>query len=119
LRSRMTTKQKMARKEGEKAEKTVERWLGKHGFCHVERNSKPTGCWDVKARKGKYNWVIEVKTGNDPNINLANFEKMTNMKGYTKIGLALVTKDYVHLLEYPKMRWAAYKAWKTRKSHRK
>jgi hypothetical protein len=104
--------------EGTKKEITVVKWLGEHGFCDVERNPKPTGCWDVKARKGKFNWVIEVKAGKKPNISLANFEKMIAMKGYTKIGLALVTREYVHLLEYPKYRWAAYKAWKTRKSQK-
>lgn len=111
----VTMKQKMVREVGEKAEKKAARWLTQHGFSDVERNPKPTGCWDVKARKGKFKWLIEVKTGTDPNLNLANFEKMLNMKGYTKIGVALVTKDYVHLLEYPKMRLAAFKAWRTRR----
>ncbi len=43
-------------------------------------------------------------------INLANFEKMIEMRGFSKVGLALVTRNYVHLLEYPKMRFAAFKA---------
>jgi len=106
-----TEKQRKVPYKGKKAEKQAEKWLEEHGFCDVERNPKPTGHWDIMARKGKHKWVIEVKTGENPQINMANFEKMTKMKGFTKIGLALVTRDYVHLLEYAKMRFVAFKIW--------
>ena len=109
----MTKKQLRVRPQGIQGEKEAEEWLKNHGFVDVRRNPKPTGCWDIKAKKGKYNWIIEVKTGEKPQINMSNFEKMTKMKGFTKIGLALVTENYVHLLEYPKMRFAAFKAWDT------
>jgi len=38
---------------------------------------------------------------------------MVSVKGIDKIGLVLVTEKYIHLLEYPKQRFAAFKAWDT------
>jgi len=114
-----TDKQRSVRQEGAQAEEVTKAWLNEHGFQDVERNPKPTGCWDIKARKGKRKWIIEVKTGENPKIDIANFEKMLKMKGFTKIGLALVAEDYVHLLEYPKMRFAAFKAWTSRRMRKK
>ena len=114
-RKKLTDKQRKVFDEGYKAEEKVVYWLKEHGFHDVEKNPKRTGCWDVKARKGKDKWIIEVKTGENPPIDMVNFEKMIRMRGFTKMGLALVTKDSVHLLEYPKSRVAAFKAWDTMK----
>lgn len=113
MRKELTEKQRKVFQEGEKGEIEAAKWLKEHGFYSVKRNTKPTGCWDIMARRGKDKWIIEVKTGEEPKINLSNFEKMIRMKGFTKIGLALVTEHYVHILEYPKMRFAAFKAWDT------
>ena len=99
-----------------RAEERVVEWLKKHRFKDVEKNHRPIGCWDITARKGKEKWLIEVKTGEHPKIDMANFQKMLEQKGF-RIGLALVTEELdVHLLEYPKMRLVAFRAWKTRKN---
>ena len=113
VKKELTAKQKGTFPEGSKAEERAMSWLKEHKFTDVSRNPKPTGCWDIMARKGNKNWIIEVKTGERPPINIDNFEKMINVKGIDKIGLALVTEKYIHLLEYPKQRFAAFKAWDT------
>lgn len=80
------------------SERRVAEWLNTHGFREVERNPKPTGHWDVKGRKGKDVWIIEVKSGDRPKIDMTNFEKMIEDETATMIGLALVTDRQVHLL---------------------
>jgi len=104
----------LAAQTGTEGEKRAVDWLKDNGFKDIKKN-KPTGCWDIAARKGKEKWIIEVKSGEHPSIDLANFEKMVDQLG-NNIGLALVTEEYVHLLEYPKRRLAAVRAWKTRRS---
>jgi hypothetical protein len=39
---------------------------------------------------------------------------MLREKGFTKVGLAIVTEKDVHLLEYRKMSYAGFKASKTK-----
>lgn len=116
---KLTEKQRKAlSEEGVKGEIKAEKWLKDHGFEIIESHEgkRKAGYYDIKAKKGKDNWIIEVKTGDTPKIKIANFEKMLDEKGFNKIGIALVTKDNVHLLEYKKMTFAGLKAWKTRKN---
>src|SRR3989338_11658516 len=113
---KLTKKQKEVGKNGLSAEIRATNWLKKHGFKVDENFTKPhAGHYDIKARKGKERWIIEVKTGENPSINIENFLKMLDEKGFRKIGLAIVAKNDVHLLEYKKMSLAGRKAWKTMK----
>jgi hypothetical protein len=47
--------------------------------------------------------VINVKSGEALAIKIANFEKMLNEKGFNRVGIALVSRKNVHLLQYRKM----------------
>jgi len=116
----LTEKQKEVPKVGLRAERKVARWLAKHGFKDIKSFDKPhAGYFDVKARKGREKWIIEVKTGEKPQININNFVKMLKTRGYKKIGLAIVTKKDVHLLEYNKMSLAGRKAQETIRKNKK
>jgi Holliday junction resolvase-like predicted endonuclease len=112
----MTDKQLKVAREGIKGEVEAENWLREHDFHITESHAGKAhaGHYDIKAKKGKDKWIIEVKTGESPQIRVANFRKMLQEKGFNKIGLALVTEGEVHLLEYKKMRLAGYKAARTK-----
>lgn len=114
--ARMTEKQLRVCEEGKKGEAKAEQWLKQHGFKILESftGKSHAGYFDIKAKKGKAQWIIEVKTGESPQIDIRNFEKMIKERGFDKIGLALVTKEQVHLLEYKKMTLAGYKAAETK-----
>ena len=118
LSEKLTKKQRNALSfEGVRGEIRAEKWLEKHGFRIIEshKGKRSASHYDIKAEKGKDRWVIEVKTGEKPQIKIANLKKMLQEKGYNKLGLALVTKDDVYLLEYKKMTHAGYVAARTRK----
>ncbi|MEM3641227.1 MAG: hypothetical protein QXH37_04840 [Candidatus Bathyarchaeia archaeon] len=117
LRRKFTENQKRVSITGIKAEKIAKKWLEKRGFNVIEAFSRPhSGHYDIKASKDGEKWIIEVKTGKKPPLNIANFLKMINEKGFHKIGLALVvSKDKVYLLEIKKTKIAAIKAWNTRR----
>ena len=95
---KLTKKMRQIIPRARRSEKQVVEWLQTHGFRDVEKNPKPTGHWDVKGRKGKEIWIIEVKSGEKPKIDMANFEKMIEDETADVIGLALVTPRQVHLL---------------------
>lgn len=112
----LTKKQREVGKVGLVAERKTANWLKQHNFRDVEYFKKPhAGHYDIKAQKGKDKWIIEVKTGENPSVNIENFLKMLKEKGFRKIGLAIVAKNDVHLLEYKKMSLAGRKAWRTRR----
>lgn len=116
MKKELTEKQRKVSALGKIGEKKVKKWLEDRGFNIDKSFSKAhAGHYDIKASKGKEKWIIEVKTGERPSLNIANFFKMMNEKGFNKIGLAIVSNDDVHLLELKKTRIAALKAWKTRK----
>lgn len=101
---------------GKAGEMKVKDWLIERGFTVDEWFSKAhAGHYDIKARKGKEKWIIEVKTGKSPSINVPNLIKMIDEKGFDKIGLAIATQDNVFLLEIKKAKISALKAWKKRK----
>ncbi len=102
------------------AEKAVTRWLQRRGFEIIESfNKHHAGPYDIKARKGNNRWIIEVKSGKRPPINIENFRKMLDeSRGYNKIGLAILRKNQVHLLEYNKMSYAGLKAAETKRKNR-
>jgi hypothetical protein len=114
---KLTEKQRNVFLEGIKGEMKVEKWLRDRGFRIIESHEGKScaGYYDIKARKGKDKWIMEVKKGENPKINIANFEKMLNEKGFNRIGLALVTDHNIHLLEYKKMTFAGLKATKTKR----
>lgn len=114
-----TGKQRHISVLGKRGERKAKEWLEEGGFTIEEWFPRAhAGHYDIKARKGKEKWIIEVKTGSKPSINVANFLKMTNENGVNRIGLAIVTKGDVHLLEIKKTKIAALKAWKTRKKEK-
>ena len=95
-----TEKQKAVPSTGKGGERKAKEWLEDHGFEIEEWFSHAhAGHYDIKASKGKKRWIIEVKTGDNPSINIPNFIKMLEEKGFDRIGLALVANDDVHLLE--------------------
>ena len=112
----LTEKQCKVQALGKLGEKRAKEWLEGKGFTVTNYNPKAhSGYYDIKAEKNGEKWIIEVKTGENPSLNIPNFLKMINEKGYHKVGLALVTENDVYLLEIKKTRIAAFKAWKTRK----
>jgi 5'-3' exonuclease len=116
LKNVFTEKQKAVPSTGKGGERKAKEWLEDHGFEIEEWFSHAhAGHYDIKASKGKKRWIIEVKTGDNPSINIPNFLKMLEEKGFDRIGLALVANDDVHLLEIRKQKIAALKAWKTRR----
>lgn len=116
MKKEFTDKQRYVSALGKAGEKKVKEWLEERGFTIEEWFPRAhAGYYDIKARKGKERWIIEVKTGENPSINVPNFLKMVHEKGFNRIGLAIVTKDDVHLLQIKKTKIAALKAWKTRK----
>lgn len=117
-----TRKQRDASDKGTRAEIEVEKWLRKRHFINVEGHEgrKSALPYDITAEKGKDRWVIDVKTGEKPGIRISNFEKMLQMKGFNKVGFALVPETKpkrVYLLEYRKMSLAGIKAAETRKKN--
>lgn len=114
MKGELTERQRNVPALGRRGERKAKEWLEARGFRIEEWFPKAhAGYYDIKAQKGKEKWIIEVKTGKNPSINVDNFLKMTSEKGYNRIGLALVTEDDVHLLQIRKARIAALKAWKT------
>lgn len=111
--NKRTQAQKDAAKKGKKAEKVARKWLNKHGFkCERKTNNKDP-C-DIIARKKRKLWAIEVKTGSTrPGINLNKFHEMYEERRYDVLGLALVIKNEVFLLQLVKASHAAFKAWET------
>ena len=115
-----TQKQRQVSALGKRGEKKAKEWLEERGFTIEEWFPRAhAGYYDIKARRGRERWIIEVKTGENPSINVTNFLKMINEKGYNRIGLAIVTKDDVHLLQIKKTKIAALKAWTTRRKVKK
>ena len=118
---KLTAKQKEALgNKGSKAEELVKMWLEKKGYKidYWHQNRKSNKPYDIKASKGKERWVIDVKTGSKPSVNISNIEKNMREKGYNKIGLALVRDKVVYLFEFRKMSEAGRKAAITRKAKR-
>ena len=112
-----TERQKRVPKQGNLGERVAKEWLEERGFTIEEWFSKAhTGFYDIKASKGKEKWIIEVKTGLNPKLNVNNLLKMTDEKNINKIGLAIVAKEEVILLEIGKQQIAAMRAWKKRKA---
>lgn len=110
----LTERQKRVSAVGKRGEKRAKEWLEDKGFAVDEWFPRAhAGYYDIKAKRGKEKWIIEVKTGANPSLNVANFLKMTNEKGFN-IGLALVTKDDVYLLEIRERTLAGKKSWKKR-----
>jgi hypothetical protein len=114
--AKMTKKQLAVCEIGKEGEKKAKRWLEKNGYKITDHHHGKSiaGCFDITATKNKKKWIIEVKNGENPTINIANFEKMVNQKGYDRIGLALVGKDDVYLLEFNRWSLAGRKAAKTK-----
>jgi hypothetical protein len=117
-----TRRQIEASDKGTLAEMQVEKWLIKRRFTNVKghEGKKSALPYDITAQKGKEKWVIDVKTGDKPGIRISNFEKMLQMKGFNKVGFALVpeSRPYrIYLLEYKKMSLAGSKAAETRKKN--
>lgn len=112
-----TKKQQEVQKTGKKGELEVVKLLKKRGYriIYSHQGRSVAGPYDIKAIKGKDRLIVEVKSGETPQIKIANFEKMLKEKGYNKVCLALVGRKYVHLLEYSKMSFAAMKASEKRK----
>jgi Holliday junction resolvase len=109
--AKRTQNQKDAAMKGEKAERTVRTWLRKRHF-ECESKSSKDPCDIIARKKGKI-WAIEVKTGDTrPGINLNKFHEMYEHH-YNVLGLALVIKKRVFLLQLNKMSHAAFKAWET------
>jgi Holliday junction resolvase-like predicted endonuclease len=116
LKRKLAQKQRGVPALGKTGEKKAKEWLEDRGFIIEEWFPHAhAGYYDIKARKGQERWIIEVKTGSNPSLNITNFLKMINEKGFNRIGLAIVSKHYVYLLEVRKTRIVALKAWKTRK----
>ena len=104
--------------QGTTAEQIVVRWLKKKGY-HIDyshRGKKSNLPYDILATKGKEKWVIDVKSGNKPQVKIQNIEKMIEKTpGYNTVGLALVGEDGIYLLQYNKWTKFGEKAAKTRK----
>jgi len=114
----LTAKQREALADkGTKAEELVKNWLEKRNYRidYWHKNKKSNKPYDIKASKGKEHWVIDVKTGLKPSVNISNIEKNLGEIGYNKIGLALVRKNIVYLFEFKKMSDAGRKAALTKK----
>lgn len=119
MKKKFTEKQRRVSAVGKRGERKAKEWLEERGFTIEEWFPRAhAGYYDIKARKGKEKWIIEVKAGKNPSIDIYNFLKMINEVGYNRIGLALVTKDDVHLLQIKKTSIAARKAWKTRRKNK-
>jgi Holliday junction resolvase-like predicted endonuclease len=117
LKRTQTERQRKVSKLGKLGERTVKEWLENRGFKIEEWFSKAhAGFYDIKASKGKEKWIIEVKTGLTPKLNVNNLLKMTAERNVNKIGLAIVASDEVILLEIGKQQIAAMRAWKKRKT---
>jgi Holliday junction resolvase-like predicted endonuclease len=120
LKTVFTEKQRRVSALGKRGEKKAKEWLEERGFTVEEWFPRAhAGHYDIKARKGREKWIIEVKTGENPSINVDNFLRMIDEKGYNRIGLAIVTEDDVHLLQIKKTKIAVLKAWKTRRKDKK
>ena len=118
----MKSKLVEAGEKGTEAEKKVVQWLRKRGYDirYWHDGKKSNLPYDILAIKGNERWVIDVKTGNKPSVNISNIEKNLNdvkLKRYNKIGLALVSDKYPwpYLFEYKKMSQAGYLASRTKK----
>jgi Holliday junction resolvase-like predicted endonuclease len=108
------------------AEKIAEDWLKSKGFdvlyCHEGKASNLP--YDILAQKGSEKWVIDVKTGKNPSINLESFRKLLEKKirnpktkeffKHNRIGYIFVIDEKPFLLGYNKYEWRARKAWTTR-----
>ena len=117
LKRKQTERQRQVSKLGKLGERTAKEWLANRGFKIEELSPKAhAGFYDIKASKGKEKWIIEVKTGLTPKLNINNLLKMTAEKNINKIGLAIVASDEVILLEIGKQQIAAMRAWKKRKT---
>ncbi len=118
----MKSKLKEAGEKGTEAEMKVTQWLRKRGY-HIRywhEGKKSNLPYDILAIKGNERWIIDVKTGNKPSVNISNIEKILNdrkLKRYNKIGLALVSDKYPwpYLFEYKKMSQDGFKASLTKK----
>ena len=120
MKREFTEKQRKVPALGKRGEKKAKKWLEERGFTIEQWYPQAhAGYYDIKARKGREKWIIEVKTGENPSINVDNFLRMIGEKGYNRIGLAIVTEDDVHLLQIKKTKIAALKAWKTRRKGKK
>jgi Holliday junction resolvase-like predicted endonuclease len=113
-----TEKQERVPFIGRKGERIAKRWLEERGFKIEDSFSYAhSDYYDILASKNGEKWIIEVKTGKNPKLNVPNFLKMVDTKGFHKIGLAIVvSKNEVYLLEIKKTKIAAFKAWNTRKN---
>ena len=97
-------------------------WLERKGYNidYWHGNKKSNLPYDILASKGEERWVIDVKTGDKPGVNISNIAKIlksAKLKGYNKIGLALVVekKPWPYLFEYRKMSEAGRNADLTRR----
>lgn len=122
----MKQKSKTTSKDGTKAEMKVWKWLKGQDFVVGPCPRKAhTGCYDIKATapNGKV-WLVEVKSGKNPRINLSNFLKMMHCKKSAYKVLAIVPQKGLNEMQtdepyFLKMSWqsaAAQKAAKTKKA---
>ena len=99
-------------------EKKISRWLEDRGFKVQSYGKKHSGCWDIKASKGKDKWIIEVKGGYTkykPPVNIEKIIKMTKQHGFNRIGLIFLPKNNIPMFfELNKMSYAGLKASKTK-----
>jgi len=95
------------------AEEIAVNWLKDKGYrilyWHERRASnKP---YDILAEKGNLRWIIDVKSGKDPSINLENFAKLLEIKNIeipeenrtftpNRIGYIFIVDGEPFLLEY-------------------
>jgi hypothetical protein len=115
----LTDKQKEVSMLGKTGERKVEDWLVGRGFTIKEWFPRAqAGYYDIKAMKNKEKWIIEMKTGTNPRLSIANFLRMFSEKGFNRVGLAIATEDDVILSGVKKATRDVLKVWATRRKQR-
>lgn len=107
------------------AEKLVVRWLKSQGYTILDshRGKLSPKPYDIMAAKAGERWIIDVKTGKKPGVNIDSIEKMLRVRGFKHIGLAFVRGRHVdsanvYLFELNKQSLAGHKAARTRAHNR-
>lgn len=84
-----TRKQKKVAKKGLLAEKRVARWLIDRGWTHVHYHRRHhAGPFDIYCKKNGESWLIEVKTGEKPQVKIANLVRMLEAKREDRVDKA-------------------------------
>jgi hypothetical protein len=96
---------------GRKYEEQGKKWLRKRRFKIVWGSRKPhNDPYDVEAIKDGMKWIIEIKGGVEPSVNVANLERMYEQRDANMLGLLFVRKrEPFYLFELPKIRVAGQK----------